>query len=383
MTNKAETGKTFKTFRDLKTIPKKSDTPPNLPSISSISSVASISSKTSRTRIPSNTSKSSSTSTAKKQETSPARDFQKIPNSVTRDALPQGTFRGKSKHVYDYLWSVSRGAFTPTRFVKKSRREIKQGSGIGSMVTVDAALDHLEAIGLIKVSHAVGSLSGNQYEIFAPDEIDLTNTSISSLPSISSPTQKMDILDYPESSITRVTQIKENNATYNDAKTIFKTLNLIDDDSPLTNALEMLNEAAKRATGRDLTRKDFEGLKEIVEIIIAETDLARTRTHSVSVYLKLASENLRRRLYSKPRPEKGKSDKQSNWAKVGEFDPGLDLPIEKIELEPLTEETRQNALVILRGMLRNNTLDDLQSLSQHYTPEDWKWLTEQLKNESR
>lgn len=370
--NETDKNKTFKTFRDLKTI-----SPHQQTASPSITSGSSISSKSSNTSIPSI---SSTSNKSKNKETSPVRDFQKIPNSITRDALPQGTFKGKSKHIYDYLWSVSRGAIQPTRFVKKSRREIKQGSGLGSMVTVDAAIEHLQYIGLIKVTAAVGSLSGNQYEIFAPDEIDLTSPSISSITSRTSLTQKVDILDDPESSITRRTQTIENTTGYGDAKTIFKTLNPVD-DSPLADVIEMLNEAAKRATGKDLTKKDFEALKDITALIIAETDLARTRTNSVSIYLKLAAENLRRRLYLKPSQSKGKSEKQTNWVSVGKFDPEFEMSAEELMPEALTEESKQNALVILRGMLRNDTLESLQSLSHHYTTDDWKWLVNELKKE--
>ena len=109
---------------------------------------------------------------------SPRRDFQKIPNSIIREALPERLFRGKSKQVWDYLWSISRGAITPGRTLKKSRNEIKNGSGLGSMVTVDAALLHLESVGLIAKRQAIGSPGGNEYEIFSLEEAAANFTSI-------------------------------------------------------------------------------------------------------------------------------------------------------------------------------------------------------------
>src|SRR5215218_87180 len=196
--------KQFKTFRDLKEISKEA-----APSTSSASSVPSTTRHTSKTSLP---------SSAHKTEVSPIRDFQKIPNSITRDAVPAGMFRGKSKLVYDLLWSKSRGKVNPARTVKISRREIKKETAIGSLVTVDAALNHLQSIGLIQIIHSIGSLSGNQYEIFAPDELSSTP----STPSTPSPTQKMDELDIPESSNTRSTQTEENKDSYNNAKTFFK-----------------------------------------------------------------------------------------------------------------------------------------------------------------
>src|ERR1044072_1720996 len=91
----------------------------------------------------------------KRPAVAPERDFQRIPNSITRKAIPEGVFRGKSKQVWDYLWSITRGAVVPVTSTRKSRREIKAGSGLGSMVTVDAALEHLENVGLIAVRPAV------------------------------------------------------------------------------------------------------------------------------------------------------------------------------------------------------------------------------------
>lgn len=380
MTTKAEPKKTFKTFRDLKTISKSPHDEPltstSTPSISSKTGIPSISSNTSTTSTPK---KSSFPNKIQNKETSPVRDFQKIPNSVTRDALPQGTFKGKSKHVYDYLWSVSRGAIQPTRFVKKSRREIKKGSGLGSMVTVDAAIEHLQLIGLLKVTQAVGSLSGNEYEIFAPDEIDLSSPSISSISSKTSLTQKVDILANPESSISRETQTVESKDGYNDVKTIFKTLNQEDDESPLAEILKMLNEAAKRATGKDLTAKDFEALKDIVEIIISETDLARTRTHSISVYLKLAAENLRRRLYSKKTEIKIKNvPEEKNWIEVGKNTEQIDEYDEQGNYipKPLDENDRKEALKILREYQSWDA--PVEDSGRFYTPEDWEWLMKNL-----
>lgn len=47
--------------------------------------------------------------------------------------------------------------------------------------------------------------------------------------------------------------------------------------------------------------------------------------------------------------------------------------------DPLSEATRRNALVILRGMLRESSIENLQSMKANYTEEDWSWLMERLK----
>src|SRR5215213_2087772 len=129
----------YATFRDLRSVskpaPQPESTPPSTPSIPSTPSVTRTTSKP----------RTSSTGIA------PERDFQRVPNSITKQAIPSGVFRGKSKQVWDYLWSISRGAIIPTRTVRKSRKEIKAGAGLGSMVTLDAAIDHLEQVGLISI----------------------------------------------------------------------------------------------------------------------------------------------------------------------------------------------------------------------------------------
>ena len=48
----------------------------------------------------------------------PARDFSRVPNSITREAIPAGVFRGKSKQLYDCLYWMTRGAVVPTRAVR-------------------------------------------------------------------------------------------------------------------------------------------------------------------------------------------------------------------------------------------------------------------------
>src|ERR1044072_796483 len=189
----------------------------------------------------------------------PERDFQRVPNSVTRQALPNGLFKGKSKQVWDYLWSVSRGAINPVRIIKKSRREIKVGTGIGSMVTVDAAITHLAEIGLLQVLPSIGSLSGNAYEIFTPEEIGVSSPSISSISSTTSPTQKVDILDIPESSISSTTLSSLESIISKDSKTSFKTITDDDDTHTLFKEFnEVLLEVTKKILGERVQINDQE-----------------------------------------------------------------------------------------------------------------------------
>lgn len=365
----------FKTFRDLRSIPKSSEKDQNTStSISSSASTSSISSTPSNTSI---TRTSRTTNTQKKSqklphattasEIAPVRDFQKVPNSVTRAALPQGIFRGKSKQVWDYLWSVSRGAINPARTVRKSRKEIKKGSGLGSMVTVDAAIEHLIQIGLLKVNRSVGSLNGNEYEIFTPEETD-SSTSISSISSISSntsPIQNLVELDIPESGNTRRSQNIENKTGYGDANTSFKT-NTNDDDT-LTLFFQNFDKASRELTGKGINPNERERWGRLADILILELHAAARHTQISSVPAFL-TEHLRRKLLNVPAaaPKTTKAKKDT----VGNTDSG------DYEIKPLDGKGREAALEQLREFAGE---DFLQDFKKWYTDEDWQWLIKELK----
>lgn len=51
-----------------------------------------------------------------------------------------------------------------------SRREIKEGTGIGSLNTIDTAIESLEAFGLLLRHPEPGSNEGYQYELLTLDE---------------------------------------------------------------------------------------------------------------------------------------------------------------------------------------------------------------------
>ena len=298
------TEKKFKTFADLRLIPRAADsTPksnPEKPEQTSkqINSAPSISSAI-NTPGAIKTENKSVENTG--QPVSPLKDFQKVPNSVTREVLSLGLFRGKSKQVYDYLYSVTRGSINPTRLTRKSRKEIQKGSGIGSMVTVDAALAHLESIGLLKVRLAVGSLFGNEYEVFTPEETlneEGSSTSIASISSYTSPIQILDILDIPLSSISSITQVVDNKETSADPKTFFKTREEIDDEpAAVFRAFnEKFDEVFLELTGRKANKSDSEVLAAIGELLAAEILEAAGRTKMVSDAAKFSLTHLRRRL---------------------------------------------------------------------------------------
>ncbi|MET0625652.1 MAG: hypothetical protein ABW250_22145 [Pyrinomonadaceae bacterium] len=284
---------------------------PHIPKQLSTTSTPSISSNTSTSRTPSSTSspktllesetrseQDGSAEKPKRPAIAPERDFQRIPNSITRRAIPEGAFRGKSKQVWDYLWSVTRGAIVPVKSTRKSRREIKVGSGLGSMVTVDAALEHLKSVGLIAVRPAVGSLSGNEYDVFTPDEASTSTSSIPSTSSATRITQKVDELDVPESGSTSTIQTIENAGSSGCPNTYFKTKDINTDDEAFAEFSATVRKTAKEITGKEPSKAEAARWAEVAEVLMTELRIAAGRTTISSVPAFLA-EHLRRRLWKK------------------------------------------------------------------------------------
>jgi hypothetical protein len=286
---------------------------------------SSTSSSTSSSRL------SSSTSTARRESrtrqdpqqkqrnpsVAPESDFQRVPNSVTRRAIPEGLFRGKSKQVWDYLWSVTRGTVVPTRSTRKSRREIKAGAGLGSMVTVDAALEHLENVGLIAVKPAIGSLTGNEYEVFTPEE---ASTSTSSIASSTRITQKVDELDIPESGSTSITQLTENSGTWGSPNTSFKTKDINTDDEAFAEFAAAVRKTAKEITGKEPSKAEAARWAEVAEVLMTELKIAAGRT-TVSNVPAFLAEHLRRRLWKKEKRQiEAEAAEQKASAPAGKVD---------------------------------------------------------------
>jgi hypothetical protein len=105
-----------------------------------------------------------------KKPVSPINDFQKVPNSITREGIPNKLFKGTSKNTYDALYLKTRGAIKPVRNIRATKRELMKWIGI-SHVTIFKHLKHLESVGLIAIEQQMGSHDGSIYEVFIPEEL--------------------------------------------------------------------------------------------------------------------------------------------------------------------------------------------------------------------
>jgi hypothetical protein len=230
---------------------------------------------------------------------SPKRDFHKVANSITRDALPAGMFNGKAKHLYDCLYSLTRGAIVPKMSVRISRAELMKQSGIGAKVTLEQNLRRLTAVRLVTYKTIGGIQGGNEYTVYTPEEIALPSTSPStgtSHPSPPSGGEKLGALAPLETrSPSHGLNVGETDAS-GAPNTFFKTNTERTDDEASRRLASELSKTERELTGKNSSNPEPWG--ELAEVLITELRIAAGRTTVSSVPAFLA-EHLRRRLWKK------------------------------------------------------------------------------------
>lgn len=229
---------------------------------------------------------------------SPTRDYTKVPNSIRREAVPSGLFKGKSKQLYDQLYALTRGAVVPKRKVRISRPKLMKLAHIGSRVTFETNVNHLRAVGLVEVVVVTGEHEGNEYEVYIPEELE-GETSMPSQTSQTRHAQKLDRLVRLETSQTRHTSSVENTDSYLVPKTSFKTNSEKLDDEAFAPLVAQFQEAVRAITGKEPSAAEAERWGELAELLITELKIAAGRTGSVSSVPAFLTEHLRRRLWKK------------------------------------------------------------------------------------
>jgi hypothetical protein len=239
----------------------------------------------------------------------PERDFVRVPNSVVRDALPAGLFKGESKKTYDALYQRTRGAVVPRRVVRATLAEVMAWANV-SHNTLKVHLKHLAAVGLLKVHYVRGDNTGAEYEVFTPEEAPPTTHHP---PATYQPATSQNLA--PPTGQNLVLggggQVVEESASSGGHKTSFKTNTESDDDE----ALAGLRAAVKEATGKDVPASSF---RELDELLATEFRIAAGRT-TISSGPAFLAEHLRRRLWKKDKrqvEEEGKSAVESQKTEV-------------------------------------------------------------------
>lgn len=261
-------------------------------------------SQTTQTRPTSQPSHTRQTRHSTKQEQrpiSPERDFTKVANSIGREAVPAGMFKGKSKQLYDALYSLTRGAIVPARSVRISRPKLMTRAHIGARVTFDSNVEHLVAVGLLKVTSISGEHEGNEYEVLLPEEIGLPSLTRQS--SQTSPAQKVDTLVGLESSQSRQGSNVEMAGGSQEPKTFSNTSFLkTDDDEAFAGFVDELRKAEVEITGREPGAAESERYRELAQVLVTELRIAAART-TVSSVPSFFAEHLRRRLFKKDKAQ--------------------------------------------------------------------------------
>lgn len=83
--------------------------------------------------------------------------------------------KGSTLAVWRYLLSVANRTDPPTRKFQVSRREIQDGAGIGSLNTVDSALEDLESYNVLSRYLLPGDNEGQVYELLTLEENPIPN----------------------------------------------------------------------------------------------------------------------------------------------------------------------------------------------------------------
>lgn len=89
---------------------------------------------------------------------------------VTRSNGHNSVLKGSTLAVWHYLLSVANRTEPPTRRFQVSRKEVQDGARIGSLNTVDSALEDLESYNLLNRYSSPGDNEGQIYEMLTLEE---------------------------------------------------------------------------------------------------------------------------------------------------------------------------------------------------------------------
>jgi hypothetical protein len=232
------------------------------------------------------------------QPVAPTRDFVRVPNSVVRDALPAGLFKGESKKTYDAIYQRTRGAVAPSRMIRATLSDVMDWAGV-SHNTLKAHLKHLVRVGLVKVHYVRGDNTGAEYEVFTPEEAETTTHH----PPPTEPPPTTQNLGPPTTQNLvgggwgQTFTSQQVNPVDN---TFFNTnTERTDDDEAFAKLLAALKTANREVTGKEPSASDSDKWAELAELLVTELKIAAGRTQTVSNVPAFLTEHLRRRLWKK------------------------------------------------------------------------------------
>jgi hypothetical protein len=316
------------------------------------------------------------TPTKSKVPTSPVKNFTKVPNSVTSEAIPQGMFKGLSKHTYDVLYKLTRGAINPRREVQLTRLELIKLTRL-SENTQRAHVKYLSVAGLLKITYHTGKHEGAIYEVLVPEELDTSiptnpyqvvpTTANQYQPKASTSKEYQNLVPVTSQNLVGVstTDFIDNKEVNNPI--IQRETKNKNDDEVFGQFLEKFQSVSEELTGKKLSGNDSANLAKLADLLILELRMAARRTGNISSIPAFLTEILRRKLREQQPSTKVSKVKIDTIGKPES---------ESYEIKPLDKKGREAALEQLREFGDDDFLEDFK---KWYTEEDWKWLTENLK----
>ena len=306
---------------------------------------------------------------------SPNKNFTKVSNSLVKQAIPDGLFRGQSKHTYDVLYQSTRGAINPKREVQLKKSDLVRLTGL-EMKTIQRHLSFLRSVGLIMVDPKIGDHKGAIYRVKIPEEMILPYPTLPQTGIEQTGVAKSGTKSVPNPG-TNYTTLGQGNPQENEGltgifNTSFKTIK--NDDEAFAKFIDVFRRAVLETTGKNLTAADQDKLEELAELLALELRAAARRTGTVSNAPAFLTEVLRRQFFSaRQNKTAGKSSAKTSAIKPDKVGKSGS---ETFEIKPLDKPGREAALEQLREFADESFLEDFK---KWYTPEDWQWLTEKLK----
>lgn len=321
----------------------------------------------------------SAPSAGRQTSISPDKDFGKVSNSIVRE-ISRGIFTGKSKQLYDYLYSVTRSAMKPARMVRISKAELMRESNIKSTHTFYNNVRHLELIGLIEVTRIDGEHGGNSYEVFTPEESKGNLVQLAHLEQLAQadhPEQKLPVVVSAESGITALGLKPINTGASSVSKTSLKTYKESDDEKNeiFSDFIENFEAAAKKITGKNLSKYEKGKWGQLAELLISELEIAAGRAAQVSSIPAFLTEILRRRLFVGRELERNEKPPARNRSAAGETNSANN------GIESLTELEKERLigdLSELKSFCRTKEQFEAE-YKKWYSEEEWSWIMSRLQ----
>lgn len=366
-----------------------SPTPPDAPDVAPTVSTPSRGSRPSRVSTPSRPSRGSRPSTpsspapSPEQSIAPERDFARVANSIIREAVPAGVFAGKRKQLYDFLYSLTRGAVVPKRTIRIAKDKLMAGASIGSEVTLRTHLTHLRSAGLIDERVIPGAHGGNEYTVFLPEEIvtkgDETPSRGSRGSRATNPPQFLEGLEALETRGSRGGLSSSESDIYEAPNTFFKTYGENDDDDEFARFVEIFREARRSLTGGAVAQDERERWAELARLIVAELREAASKTEVVSSVPAFLTAHLRRRFAqpSQPSARKGGGKTGALAEEVdGGAHPAGQTPARRLTPDEIAEQSRLIAELLDGGY----TLEQAEAqFAGSFHADDWAAVREAVR----